>query len=481
MKQVNPALACQADNLFNVIFTSGSTGKPKGVMVPHKGIINRLLWMQNAYPLDSSDRILQKTPYSFDVSVWELFWPLIIGAELVYAKPEGHKEADYLRDTINKYNISTLHFVPTMLGIFLQTADIENCSSIKRVFCSGEALQLEHEKRFFQRLDKAELHNLYGPTEASVDVSYFACRPDSDYSSVPIGKPVSNTQLYVLDKHLAPVPVGVVGELYIGGIQLARGYLKREELTRDTFIDNPFLTEAWAAEANLSDKLYKTGDLTRYLPDGNIEYIGRVDFQVKVRGLRIELGEIENVLHQHPSIGETLVITKDLGAGNVIIAAYCVPKGEAPDIAALRQFLAQHLPNYMIPNAFIMLDRIPISANGKADRKALPDPTSACSVSTEYVAPGNSTELKLAQIWAETLGVEKIGIHDNFFELGGHSVLAMQIANKALAHFEVELELIKLFENPTIAAIAEMIEGKLAEQQLLMNDEDGDGDEELVI
>lgn len=467
------------ENLFNVIFTSGSTGKPKGVMVPHKGIINRLLWMQNAYPLDDSDKVLQKTPYSFDVSVWELFWPLIVGAQLVYAKPEGHKDPDYLRDIISQHNISTLHFVPTMLGIFLQTSGIDNCRSIRRVFCSGEALQLEHEKRFFQHLDHAELHNLYGPTEASVDVSYYQCGKDNKHSSVPIGKPVDNTQLYVLDKNLAPVPLGVVGELYIGGVQLARGYLKREELTRETFIDNPFLQEG-----HPSPRLYKSGDLARFLPDGNIEYIGRTDFQVKVRGLRIELGEIENVLHQHTAVQETIVITRDVGENNVIIAAYIVIKNEdnAPDIAELRQFLGQHLPNYMIPNAFVMLDEIPISANGKANRKALPEPDASHAVSAEYTAPRNDTEMQLVEIWQETLGIEKIGVFDNFFELGGHSILAMQIANKALALFEVELELIRLFESPNIAAIAELLDEKITAQQLLIDDSiDEDDDDEFVI
>lgn len=467
------------DNLFNVIFTSGSTGKPKGVMVPHKGIINRLLWMQNTYPLDDSDHVLQKTPYSFDVSVWELFWPLIVGAQLVYAKPEGHKDPDYLRDIIRERNISTLHFVPTMLGIFLQTKDINTCSSIRRIFCSGEALQLEHEKRFFQQLDHAELHNLYGPTEASVDVSYYQCGASNKYNSVPIGKPVDNTQLYILDKNLAPVPLGVVGELYIGGVQLARGYLKREQLSRETFIDNPFFKEG-----HPSERLYKSGDLTRFLPDGNIEYIGRTDFQVKVRGLRIELGEIENVLHQHPVVQETIVITRDMGDGNVIIAAYIVAEDEKtiPPIDELRQYLGQHLPNYMIPNAFVTLDEIPMSANGKADRKALPEPDASHSVSAQYTPPRNETETRLVEIWQDTLGIDKVGIFDNFFELGGHSILAMQIANQALALFKVELELIKLFENPNIAAIAELLDEKITEQQLLMDDEvDEDDDEEFVL
>ena len=297
-----------------------------------------------------------------------------------------------------------------MLGIFLQSGDIETCTSIKRVFCSGEALQLEHERRFFERLNHAELHNLYGPTEASVDVSYFACERNSTYRSVPIGKPVHNTQLHILDETLQPVPEGIVGELYIGGVQLARGYLNREELTEQTFIDNPFFEDG-----HPSARLYKTGDLARYLSDGNIEYIGRVDFQVKVRGLRIELGEIESALHRHESVKETIVVTKDMAASdgnsNVLIVAYIVPEtlNSPPDLNDLRSELRSSLPEYMIPNAFVMLEKIPLSANGKANRKALPEPEISEQLSSEYVAPRTATETTLTAIWSSLLNVEKSG------------------------------------------------------------------------
>ncbi|MCV3214044.1 amino acid adenylation domain-containing protein, partial [Plectonema radiosum NIES-515] len=272
------------DNLAYVIYTSGSTGLPKGVMNTHQGIHNRLLWMQQSYQLSSSDRVLQKTPFSFDVSVWEFFWPLLTGARIVIALPEGHKDNTYLVNLIFTQQITTIHFVPSMLQVFLLEANFENCSCLKRVFCSGEALQFELTQRFFTKLE-CELHNLYGPTEAAIDVSFWPCLPQGNLQIVPIGRPISNTQIYILDQDIKPVPIGVPGELYIGGAGVARGYLNRPELTTEKFIPNPF-------SDGKSERLYKTGDLGRYLSDGNIEFLGRIDNQVKIRGFRIELGEI---------------------------------------------------------------------------------------------------------------------------------------------------------------------------------------------
>lgn len=448
------ALTADPDALFNVIFTSGSTGKPKGVMVPHRGIINRLLWMQDSYPLDGSDRVLQKTPYSFDVSVWELFWPLLTGASIVYAKPEGHKDPDYLRDLIREQGITTLHFVPSMLGIFLQTDAIEECSSIRRVFCSGEALQLDHERRFFERLSNAELHNLYGPTEASVDVSYYACSANNPYRSVPIGKPVSNTQLHILDKQLQPVPQGIVGELYIGGVQLARGYLNREELTASTFIDNPFHTEG-----HPSAKLYKTGDLARYLPDGNIEYIGRVDFQVKVRGLRIELGEIENALNRLDAVQESIVVAKEIAPGDMRLVAYIMnPDLNELDTSGMRAALRESLPEYMLPTAFVLIPAWPLSPNGKINRKALPEAVFGELNTVDYVEPASATEKELAALWSEVLGIDKVGLHDNFFDLGGHSLLAVKLASRTRSKFAIDIALNAIFEFATLEAMATYID-----------------------
>src|SRR5581483_8227101 len=276
----------------------------------------RLLWMQHAYRLDGSDRVLQKTPYSFDVSVWEFFWPLMTGACLVVARPEGHKDPNYLADLMVEQKITTMHFVPSMLRIFLEGEGVERCTSLRRVFCSGEALPFDLQERFFQKLE-AELHNLYGPTEAAVDVTYWQCTPNSGRSSVPIGKPVWNTQIYVLDKSLQPVPIGVPGELHIGGVQLARGYLKRPELTAQKFIPNPFSREPGA-------RLYKTGDLARFLADGNVEYLGRIDHQVKIRGFRIELGEIETTLDSHPGVRQSVVMAREDEPGDKRLAAYIV-------------------------------------------------------------------------------------------------------------------------------------------------------------
>lgn len=315
------------ENLAYMIYTSGSTGKPKGVMNTHQGIVNRLLWMQEEYQLNRDDRILQKTPFSFDVSVWEFFWPLVAGACLVVARPEGHKDTSYLASIIKKEKITTIHFVPSMLQAFLEEKEIEDCETLKRVICSGEALAYSTQERFFERL-QAKLHNLYGPTEAAVDVTYWACQKGSTLRFVPIGRPIENTQIYILDKYLNPVPVGVPGEMHIGGIQLARGYYKRPELTNEKFIPNPFSKEK-------GTRLYKTGDLARYLPDGNIEFLGRIDFQVKLRGFRIELGEIEAVLEEYPGVQKAAVMAREFEhmPEHKQLVAYIIPdqeiKGEA--------------------------------------------------------------------------------------------------------------------------------------------------------
>ncbi len=314
----NPALITTGKDQAYMIYTSGSTGKPKGVPNVHEGIANRLLWMQDSYQLDGSDRVLQKTPYSFDVSVWEFFWPLMTGACLVVARPEGHKDPSYLVELIQQQGITTMHFVPSMLRIFLEAEGVEGCRSLRRVICSGEALTMDLQQRFFERLGGCELHNLYGPTEAAVDVSYWKCRRETAMTTVPIGRPVWNTQLYVLDSYLQPVPVGVPGELHIGGVQLARGYLKQPELTAQKFIADPYSTEPGA-------RLYKTGDLARFLPDGNIEYLGRIDHQVKLRGFRIELGEIETTLEAHPGVMQSVVTAREDVPGDRRLVAYVVP------------------------------------------------------------------------------------------------------------------------------------------------------------
>jgi len=319
----NPASSVNADNLIYVIYTSGSTGKPKGAINIHRALVNRLLWMQDAYRLTPQDRVLQKTPFSFDVSGWEFFWPLLTGARLVFAKPGGHKDSAYLVKLIAEQKISTLHFVPSMLQVFLEEEGLEQCKALRQVICSGEALPVELQERFFDRLE-IELHNLYGPTEAAIDVTFWQCERESKRSTVPIGRPIANTKLYILDSHLQPTSIGIPGELHIGGLGLGRGYLNRPELTREKFISDPFSGEPGAC-------LYKTGDLVRYLPDGNIEFLGRIDYQVKIRGFRIELGEIEAVLAEHSVVRETAVITREDHPGDKRLVAYIVPDSKAEE------------------------------------------------------------------------------------------------------------------------------------------------------
>lgn len=446
--QENPANIATVDNIAYVIYTSGSTGKPKGVLNTHKGIVNRLLWMQDAYRLTPDDRVLQKTPYSFDVSVWEFFWPLLTGARLVFAKPNGHKDPTYLVDLIELEAISTVHFVPSMLSVFLEAADSRRCVSLRRVICSGEALTSALQTEFFDKLD-CELHNLYGPTEAAVDVTSWHCRKDCGLSTVPIGRPIANIQIYLLDPYLHPVPVGVAGELHIGGVGLARGYLNRPELTAEKFIPNPFA----------DGHLYKTGDLARFLPGGDIEYIGRIDSQVKIRGFRIELGDIESALAEHPQIQQVLVIAREGACGDKYLVAYVVPKlKHSVSADDLGSFLRGKLPEYMVPSAFICLPSLPLSTNGKIDRRALPQPdTTNAESSVPTVPPRDPVEEQLSGIWENVLNRRNFGVRHDFFELGGHSLAAARLVARMDATFGTKLPLASIFRAPTIEKQAELI------------------------
>jgi amino acid adenylation domain-containing protein len=445
----NQISSVTSDHLAYVIYTSGSTGKPKGAMNTHKGICNRLLWMQETYRLSEHDRVLQKTPFGFDVSVWEFFWTLMTGACLVVARPEGHKDSAYLAQLIAEQQITTLHFVPSMLQAFLQEPNLEGCQCLKRVICSGEALPFELQERCFDRLN-AELHNLYGPTEAAVDVTFWACQRSSERRVVPIGRAIANTQIHLLDAQLHPVPIGVAGEIHIGGIGLARGYLNRLDLTAEKFINNPFEGSDW---------LYKTGDLARYLPDGNIEYLGRIDHQVKLRGFRIELGEIESLLRQHSIVQDCVVMAREDVPGHKRLVAYLVAISIPVTSRELRQFLSDQLPEYMVPSAFIFLEQLPLTPNGKVDRRSLPIPEETRSdLTTEYVAPQTPVQEKTAAIWSALLGIDRIGIHDSFFELGGHSLLATQVIAQVNQIFEVQLPLHALFSAPTVTKFGEAIE-----------------------
>jgi len=423
-----------------VIYTSGSTGQPKGVINEHAGVVNRLLWMQDAYGLNADDAVLQKTPFSFDVSVWEFFWPLFTGARLVMARPGGHKDPAYLCEVIQAEHITTLHFVPSMLDVFLAHGDVSQAAGLVRVMCSGEALPGSLVRRFKAQLPGIGLYNLYGPTEAAVDVTAWNCaRPDVP-DNTPIGKPIANTRMYVLDAQLQPVPLGVVGELFIGGVQVARGYLNRPELTAERFLDDPFH----------EGRMYRTGDVGRYLPDGTIEYLGRNDDQVKIRGLRIELGEIQARLLEHSQVSEAAVVARE----DRLVAYYT---GTPTEIEALRAHLLQHLPDFMVPALFVHLDALPLSPNGKLDRKALPAPGLHALNVREYEAPEGDTEILLAQLWAELLNVERVGRQDNFFELGGHSLLAVSLIGR-LRQEGMEADVRALFEQPTLAGYAAMTE-----------------------
>ncbi|WP_426127938.1 amino acid adenylation domain-containing protein [Pseudomonas sp. DWP1b1] len=424
-----------------VIYTSGSTGQPKGVINDHPGVVNRLLWMQDAYGLQAHDRVLQKTPFSFDVSVWEFFWPLFTGACLVMARPGGHKDPAYLCEVIAAEQITTLHFVPSMLDVFLAHGDVSQAAGLVRVMCSGEALPGSLVRRFKQQLPGSELHNLYGPTEAAVDVTAWNCAGPVTPDNTPIGKPIANTRMYVLDAQMQPVPLGVVGELFIGGVQVARGYLNRPELTAERFLKDPFT----------DGRLYRTGDVGRYLADGTIEYLGRNDDQVKIRGLRIELGEIQSRLTDYPPVNEAAVIARD----NRLIAYYT---GAFSEIDGLRAHLLQHLPEFMVPAIFVHLDSLPLSPNGKLDRKALPAPGLESVVVREYEAPQGDTEIALASLWAELLNVERVGRHDNFFELGGHSLLAVSLMGR-MRRLGLSADVKVLFGQPTLSALAATLGG----------------------
>ncbi|MDR3670144.1 MAG: amino acid adenylation domain-containing protein, partial [Holophaga sp.] len=410
-------------NLVYVIYTSGSTGRPKGAMLEHRAVVNRLVWMQNEYALDATDRILQKTPFSFDVSVWEFFWPLMTGARLVMARPEGHKDGAYLAGIIQQEAITTLHFVPSMLRVFLDQARPLGGETLRRTFCSGEALPVDLVSQFQARLPRVQLHNLYGPTECAVDVSYWDCQTEAA-GKVPIGRPVANTRIYLLNGHGQPVPIGAPGELHVGGIQVGRGYLNRAQLTAEVFLPDPFSTDPGA-------RLYRTGDLARWLPDGNLEYLGRTDFQVKLRGQRIELGEIEAALRQNPAIREAVVLAREDTPGDTRLVAYLVAAEgtAAPEAGDLRHQLRATLPDYMIPSAFVALETLPLTSSGKLDRRALPAPEFTAPADA-YVAPRTPTEVVLAGIFADVLHLDRVGMNDNFFDLGGHSLLAVTLLER---------------------------------------------------
>ncbi|TDV57554.1 non-ribosomal peptide synthase protein (TIGR01720 family)/amino acid adenylation domain-containing protein [Actinophytocola oryzae] len=428
-----------------VIYTSGSTGKPKGVVVPHEGVVNRLLWTQARFGLTELDRVLQKTPASFDVSVWEFFWPLVTGATLVVARPDGHRDPGYLADLIERERVTTVHFVPSMLRAFLAHADLARCAGLLRVLCSGEALPPDLAAECHAGL-AAELHNLYGPTEASIDVTHWQCRAGD--LTVPIGRPVWNTRLYVLDADLIPVPPGATGELYLAGVQLARGYLNRPGLTASRFVADPF--------GQAGARMYRTGDLARWTGDGAVEYLGRADDQVKIRGFRIEPGEVAAVLAEQPGVGEAAVLARD---GRLV--AYVTPS--TADRAGLWAAAAATLPEHMVPSAIVPLDALPLTSSGKLDRRALPDPDHVPFVAS-YEAPGTATEQVVADIWAEVLGLPRVGVGHSFVALGGDSLSSLGVTARVNAAFSLDLTPRDVLAARTVRALADLVEERVLDQ-----------------
>ena len=453
-----PAGPGTSRNLAYVIYTSGSTGTPKGVLIEHRSVINRIHWMQKAYPIGARDVILQKTPISFDVSVWELFWWSFVGAQVCLLPPGGERDPEVIVEAIARHHVTTLHFVPSMLNAFLDyvgaTDAAGRLAGLRWVFSSGEALEA-HQVRRFQQVLGGDLVNLYGPTEATVDVSHYHCPRDRELECIPIGRPIDNIRLYVVDEQMNVLPVGIPGELCIAGVGLARGYHNRPELTAERFIEGRTCGE---------DRLYRTGDLARWSPEGEIEYLGRLDQQVKIRGYRIEIGEIEQRLRQHPEVKDAVVVARKAEDGQNQLAGYVVCESTV-EADGLRAFLAENLPEYMIPANIVVLEKFPLSPNGKLDRGALPDPRMVKTGAAPFVAPRTETEQVLAEIWGGVLGLKQVGIHDNFFALGGNSIHFVTVLARTRTRGLV-FSFQQLFAHPTIAELAASLAGSIESEPL---------------
>nr|WP_158704691.1 non-ribosomal peptide synthetase [Pseudomonas mendocina] len=467
----DPQVDTPPANLAYVIYTSGSTGRPKGAGNSQQALINRLWWMQRAYQLRASDSVLQKTPFSFDVSVWEFFWPLLVGARLVIAEPGSHRDPDLLIESIRRHGVTTLHFVPSMLQAFIANGAVQRCTSIRQILCSGEALPAELARDTLRKLPDIELYNLYGPTEAAIDVTHWRCT-GTEGSSVPIGHPIDNLRTYVLDGGLQPAVPGCGGELYLGGVGLARGYHARPALTAERFVPDPFA-------ATIGGRLYRTGDRVRQHGDGAIDYMGRLDHQVKIRGLRIELGEIEARLREQSGVRDVVVLDHDGPAGKQLVG-YLVPTD--PDIvaevtaqAALRDALIlalkAGLPEFMVPSHWLFVSALPVTPNGKLDRRALPSPQ-ANQAQQVYSAPRSELEVQLAAIWADVLKLERVGLTDGFFELGGDSIISLQLVSRA-RQAGIQFTPKELFQYQTVqglATVARRLEGVVAEQEAVVGE-----------
>ncbi|MBW3586561.1 MAG: amino acid adenylation domain-containing protein, partial [Cyanobacteria bacterium 0813] len=461
----NPAVKVEADNLAYVLYTSGSTGTPKGVLGTHRGTVNRCFW--NPYPFIEQDICCQKTSLNFVDSVWEIFAPLLHGLPTVIIPDRAVKDINHFLQTLSKQNVTRLVLVPSLLRAILDSfPDLDRrLPQLKYWICSGETLPLELCQQFREQMPQRVLINLYGSSEVAADVTWY----DATHcvEKVPIGRPIANTQIYLLDRNLQPVPIGIPGEIYVGGDGLAQGYLNRPDLTSEKFISNPFGQEKLDFLGNSHQKvLFKTGDIGCYLPDGNIEFLGRGDCQVKIRGFRIELGEIEAALSQHSSVSTAAVLLQENEPGRQRLVAYLVPnsgfRNQHPElISELRSFLKHKLPDYMVPSAFVLLDALPLTPNGKIDRLALSQRCDYVSDETAFTEPQTPTEEEIAEIWTSLLGLEKVGNNQNFFDLGGHSLMATQLISRVRSCFGVELTLCDFFAAPTIENLAELVEEEI--------------------
>jgi amino acid adenylation domain-containing protein len=443
----NPAAGVAAGNLAYVIYTSGSTGTPKGVAIPHGGLVNHLRWMQRTFPLTAADRVLQKNVFSFDASVWEFYTPLVAGARLVMAGPEAHHDPVQVSAEIRRHGVTVTLIIPSLLRMLLEEPLFASCTSLRRVFCGGEALAPELLRRL-TAMHAADVHNLYGPTEGTIAATSWACGREAGDAAVPIGTPIANTHLRILDPWQQPVPAGVTGELYIGGAGLARGYLHQPAITAARFVPDPFGAPG--------ARMYRTGDRARYRPDGAVEYAGRVDHQVKLRGYRLEPGEIESVLRQHPLVRDAVVVVHDEPVAGARLIAYVVSKAEALADADLRALAKSKLPAYMVPAVFVALDALSLTPSGKIDRRALPAP--ARPLARSAAAPLDSRlERSLAALWQQLLGVDRIGANDNFFDLGGHSLLLIEMRSALGKSLGREVSITELFRHPTVRSLAEYL------------------------
>ena len=467
----NIAMDVAPESLAYVIFTSGSTGRPKGVMIPHRALANHMRWMQRVYPLSAADRVLQKTPFGFDASVWEFHAPLLAGATLVVAQPGAHQDPASLVEAVDRHAISILQVVPSMLRLLVDTDGFGRCGSLRRVFVGGEPLASDLQTRFFE-VSTVELVNLYGPTEVTIDSVAWSCRREQSHGQVPIGVPVDNTTAYVLDERLELAPVTLAGELWLGGVQVGRGYCRRPDLTAERFLPDPFSDAPGA-------RLYRTGDVARYRADGVCEFLGRADHQVKLHGYRIELGEIETALRAQPGVQDALVQLRDDTPGPPPqLVAYVVSEDAEPvSTDSVLQALRAVLPEYMVPAAVVSLDALPLTPNGKVDRAALPPPGAFRRSPDSYIPPREALELQLVRLWEELLNTHPIGVRDEFFAIGGHSILVLHLVAHIERTFEIRVSLADLVQGTTIERLASMIRQKRAgaEPRLVLLQPDGAG------